>query len=762
MKRVLKAAQVFPAPLAIAISELWWAVRSAKGAKGGRPAVATLKRCATPVAVVAFMLLTDVAQALRPANAGPEPRATTEEAQSGNDLFQQALSKERAEGKLEEAIQLYERIVKDFASDRTLAARTLLQLGRCYDKLGKVEARRTYERLVREYADQRVFADEARARLAALDAPRAATTAGGIVTRQVTSAIGVFGTPSPDGRYLSGTDWTTGDLVIQDLTTKDLRRLTQKGSWAKSSAFAMSSMISPDSGQVAYVWFEPATEPQSLGFDLRIAARDGSRSRVLYHHVETGFLWPTDWSPDGRQIAATFFQLDGSTQIALVSVDTGSVRRLKTFDWRMPGRMKFSPDGRYLVYDVQLREDSQRHDIFLIATDGSREMPLVQHQADDTVLGWIPQSDRLLFASDRTGTIDAWTVHVALGPGGPKVVGSAELVKRDLGAISPMGFTRTRAFYYGVSTGMQDVCTVDFDPAAVKVIDKPTCVSEHAVGANYEPFWSPDGRLLAYVSERERLASNAGLAYGRPIIAVNALDGAGSRELAPKLTMIRRPRWSPDGRLILVRAYDINRRGGLFSVDVGSGEVSSIVRNGHDPVWLPDGTAIVYRAGESNNPSEVSVRIRSLGTGEEREIHHGPAQNLTLSPDGRLLAFVAPRAGGGTAINVMPFSGGPVRELHGDVAWQDPGDSSVFLTWLPDSRHLLFTRGDALWSLPVEGGPPRSLGLSMKGRPAIQLRPDGKRLAFTAGEAGRYEVWVMENFLPAPSPPTGGRRGKLR
>ena len=33
--------------------------------------------------------------------------------QTGNDLFQQALSKERAEGRLDQAIQLYQRIVKE-------------------------------------------------------------------------------------------------------------------------------------------------------------------------------------------------------------------------------------------------------------------------------------------------------------------------------------------------------------------------------------------------------------------------------------------------------------------------------------------------------------------------------------------------------------------------------------------------------------------------------------------------------------------------
>ena len=60
--------------------------------------------------------------------------------QSGNDLFQQALSKERAEGRIDEAIQIYERIVKEFAADRPLAAKALLQIGRGYERLGKADA----------------------------------------------------------------------------------------------------------------------------------------------------------------------------------------------------------------------------------------------------------------------------------------------------------------------------------------------------------------------------------------------------------------------------------------------------------------------------------------------------------------------------------------------------------------------------------------------------------------------------------------------
>ena len=89
-------------------------------------------------------------------------------AQSGHDLFQQALVKERAEGKLQEAIDLYDRIVRDFPDDHALAAKALVQMGQCYEKLGKEGAKKAYERVVRDYADQAEPLQLARARLAAL------------------------------------------------------------------------------------------------------------------------------------------------------------------------------------------------------------------------------------------------------------------------------------------------------------------------------------------------------------------------------------------------------------------------------------------------------------------------------------------------------------------------------------------------------------------------------------------------------------------
>ena len=56
-------------------------------------------------------------------------------AESRPELFQKAVTAERAAGNLEQPITLYQRVATEFASDRALAARALVAEAHCYEKL---------------------------------------------------------------------------------------------------------------------------------------------------------------------------------------------------------------------------------------------------------------------------------------------------------------------------------------------------------------------------------------------------------------------------------------------------------------------------------------------------------------------------------------------------------------------------------------------------------------------------------------------------
>src|SRR5713101_8847678 len=100
-------------------------------------------------------------------------------------LMQAAHQKQLVEGQMEEAIQLYKRIVQEHAGNRAVAAQALLEMGQCYEKLGNAEARKAYERLLRDYGDQNEAAVAARKRLAALGQPAGSSTGTEMVTRRV-------------------------------------------------------------------------------------------------------------------------------------------------------------------------------------------------------------------------------------------------------------------------------------------------------------------------------------------------------------------------------------------------------------------------------------------------------------------------------------------------------------------------------------------------------------------------------------------------
>jgi Tol biopolymer transport system component len=653
-------------------------------------------------------------------------------AQSGHDLFQKALAKERAEGQLDAAIQLYEQVVRDFAADRPLAAKALLQMGRCYERLGKDGARKAYDRVVRDYGDQPTMAGEARARLAAL-AP-AGTRRPGPTARQVWGYSGetdISGTVSADGRYLSLVDWSTGDLAIRDLTTGVNRRVTRKGSWEVSYDHVEASALSPDGKRVAYNW---VYEDGSI--ELRLIAASGGEPLVRYRNADLSYLQPFEWSPDAQHILLVLTRKDRTNQIALLPIDQGPLRVLKTFDWRSPNHVGFSPDGRYIVYDLPASSETPERDLFVLAVDGSREAPLVTHPAHDFLLGWVPGSDRVLFASDRSGATAAWTIRVENGL--PR--GEAALAKPSIGHVLPINFSRNGDYYYALSTGVRSVYLTEWD-AAAGTVTPPAPLKGRFEEGKGAAVWSPDGAELAYLLQSPLVRGGE----GGNTIAIRAIATGQVRTIPVSMSYIARIRWMPDRAAVILLGTDLKGRRGLFRVSLTAGDIEPIVV-GPIPRFAiaPDGRTLFY-------VREKSVVRRDLQTGAEADIHSVPqGSGLALSPDGKWLALKVnlPSDNGRPSIQIMPAGGGETRTLHTlpDV------DSSSWrqLAWSADGGTVLFTNHHTeVWQIPAAGGTPRRLfgGLTMISE--ISVHPDGRRMAVSAGNA-KYEMWVMENVLSTP------------
>ena len=67
--------------------------------------------------------------------------------------FKAAQHKEQVEGDLKGAIEQYKKLAEN--KDRAIAAKALIQMAECYQKLGDAESQKLYQRVVREFADQK-------------------------------------------------------------------------------------------------------------------------------------------------------------------------------------------------------------------------------------------------------------------------------------------------------------------------------------------------------------------------------------------------------------------------------------------------------------------------------------------------------------------------------------------------------------------------------------------------------------------------------
>jgi Tol biopolymer transport system component len=559
------------------------------------------------------------------------------------------------------------------------------------------------------------------------------------VRRVLTADSAAEGAIDAGATIISFTDWVTGDLAVRELPSGNKRRLTNKGSFAQSREYAEFSVPSRDGQQVLYSWMRADGI-----YELRIMGIDGSGPRTIYEGTGLGEVpEPFDWSPDGRHVLAALNPQDRpGTQLAVLPVAGGSTRAVVTVPagfWPFQ-RARFSPDGRFIAFDQQARGGAVRADIFVVASDGSRRWPLVQHAASDLLIDWSPDGRYILFSSDRAGTNDAWLVAVKDGT----PLGEPRLIKKDLGRIAPMGIARDGSFYYGVDTGGREAYLAEVDPASGKVLAAPRLVAERYFGGNVSPEWSPDGRRLIYVSRRGPI----GPAFNIPTI--RSMETGETRELVTGLAFVNQVRWSLDGRSLLCVCIDKAEKSGICRIDAQTGAFT-LLGDGVFPSGALDDRHILFITGvqdEQAGTAQPVIRMRDLGTGEEREVVRVGHYRYGVSQDGRQLAFqVVDSATKDTVVKVMPLTGGESREVFRSKKL------GMFLSWTADGRSILVGGSDeaneALWLVPVGGGKALRFTAGMKGIEGPRLHPDGRQLAFYTTSEGKGEVWVLENFLPA-------------
>ena len=675
--------------------------------------------------------------------------AAAQKSDAGRAMLEAARQKELVEGNLPAAIRQYQAIVDKYKqTDRAVTADALVAMAACYRKQGDAQANRILESVVRDYPEQKQAVALAQARLGA----PAPVTRAGLASVQLWRGPKVdnTGSVSRDGRYLSYVDWDTGDLALHDLVAGTDRNLTNNPvrddgtGRLKYDDFAQESTISPDGTQVAFSWWNTAKDRFELRV-LRLDAGSSAKPRVLFDQPDIVWIGAFDWSNDGAWLAVAIERKGNTGQLGLINTADSSLRILKSIPNNpFPVNMFFSPDGAFIAYDASMGAPfRQQRDVFVRAIAGGDETAVVRG-GNNGVMGWTRDGRWLLFSSDRAGSNGIWSLAIVNG----KPQGEPALVK-DVGSLrmASLGVTRTGALLYEAHLGGQvELASVDFESG--KVLVPPKKLTDNDTHSSRAADWSRDGNWIAYVQERPGARSK---------LVLESLDTRVRRSFDPPIQNFERPRWMPDGAIVL-QGRDAQGRQCIFRLDGQTGEVTPIVvpadgTGAFQASVSPDGRRIIYRRQGARDNVVVE---RDLASGSERELVRRENMNgVTLSPDGRQFTFIERDAAARTSVlYVMAIDGGPARELVRMGPGRGPleeGRLDNFAEWTPDGRRILVTKIQdrvTTWVVPAGGGTPVRVALERGALVAGRIHPDGGRIAFnTSGST--LEVWSLENFQPA-------------
>ena len=202
-------------------------------------------------------------------------------------------------------------------------------------------------------------------------------------------------------------------------------------------------------------------------------------------------------------------------------------------------------------------------------------------------------------------------------------------------AAQDAGVSTPRIAFHSNRDGNWEVYVMNADGSGqTRLTDNPA--------ADSWPSWSPDGGRIAFISSRDDPDPNDDDSIWE-IYVMNA-DGSGQTRLTNDSAWHSLPSWSPDGRRIAFQSNrDENAEIYVMNAD-GSGQtrLTNEAANDRFPSWSPDGQRIAFYSYRDEN-WEIYV-MNADGSGQTR-LTDNPARDIrpSWSPDGRHIAFSSDR-----------------------------------------------------------------------------------------------------------------------
>ncbi|MFH1934523.1 MAG: tetratricopeptide repeat protein [Pseudomonadota bacterium] len=658
------------------------------------------------------------------------------------------------EGDLEEAAKIFQFIIKNHPHQRAYAAGSMYHLGICYERMGKQNALVTYENILASFPDQKDIVSLAKRRIRHLKSllrkPEINAESSNMQVIWSGDEVDPMGSLSPDGRYLTFVDWDTGDLAVRDLNKGQNRRLTDKGSWDNSTEMAFESVWSPDGKHIAYSWLKDNKQ------EIRVIPFAEGNPRVISPETPLLVDHIADWSPNGRQLLVLF--KDGKTtyEISLVDWETGHTRRLKTIQGKIPEHLSFSPDNRFIAYNLEVSLNNK--DIFVLGINWEDEYTAVQHPALDSLIGWSPFSNTLLFISTRTKTNDLWGLEFdRLKETQPF------LLKAGIGFIETMGISRQGSLFFSHSVPERDIFVSRVDFETGNILTFPQRLFQNYEGENFGCSLSPNGKYLAYISRHGTRAQQREI--NENMLCLYSLEKNEQKEfyLDLQLPLFPTITWGNNNAHIYFQArtndlnkiewplYQFNVQDGSYEVAVNYPESTGLRSITRDASLL---IKTEYIQSEESHYSQIMTHNLQKNLVTILYAEEGRLKDVHLDPRKKYIGYVnTPFSKEGMKsdkLKILPIEGGSPQTIY---SVDDPQIIYSF-GWMPDGQSVIVCtmnkEKDCLYELHhvfLGGGKSLPIKLSLCAMRDLSVHPDGERLYMTAGLIAPTEIWTMKNFL---------------
>lgn len=264
--------------------------------------------------------------------------------------------------------------------------------------------------------------------------------------------------------------------------------------------------------------------------------------------------------------------------------------------------------------------------VFVMAPDGSGQAQLTDNRSNNHTPRWSPDGRQIAFVSDRDGNSEIYIMN-ADGSG------QTRITEAESDESNPTWSPDGSMIAYNTNQfpgGGDEIARQNIDTQWGANLTQLTASSSNAAAkANNFIAWSPDGRWIAFESDRDR--------DDPEIYLINAVDGTNTQRLTYTRALDEVPSWSPDGKKIL---FSSDRTG---EPQNGNYEIFIMNADGSDPVQLTDSE------GQDTYPS--------------------------MSPNGKYIVFESHRDGHGEIYRMTADGKKPTRLTlyEGDAPSDDDG-----------------------------------------------------------------------------------------